>query len=148
MAPTIDSRNLRRTGRFIHDCQAQADFEWFHEAQISLLVVGIDEWYWTAYCCVDTYFGSEEPITFYLENDLDAPTGGGRHMKEPVWNPREYFLMVLSRRMAQVVMEWSNVTSYLEQQLGPHVSLPCSVAPRYQPTSRLTNVITGRGHLQ
>ncbi|KAI9878373.1 MAG: hypothetical protein M1830_001078 [Pleopsidium flavum] len=118
--PAADPRSLRRTGRFMNNGKAQADFEWFHEAQISLLIVGVDEWYWTAYCCVDTYFGSEEPPTYYLEEGFDAPTGAGRHMRDPVWNPREYFLLVLSRRISQVVMEWSNVTSSLEERLGFH----------------------------
>ncbi|KAI9875145.1 MAG: hypothetical protein M1830_008824 [Pleopsidium flavum] len=86
-----------------------------------LLVVGIDEWYWTVYCCVDRYFGSEETIQFYLDQHLDAPIGGaGRPTGFPVWNPREYFLLVLSRRIRQVTREWSNVVITLEERLESH----------------------------
>ena len=31
----------------------------FHESQLSLLVYGPDEWLWTTFCFVDTFYGSE-----------------------------------------------------------------------------------------
>ncbi len=117
-----DSRKLRRSGRFICDWQRTREPENFHEAQVSLLVIGIDEWYWTAYCCADVYFGSEESPDFYLREQLDAPTGAGKPTSLPVWNPREYFLTVLSRRMKQATKEWSNIVTTLEDRLGSHVS--------------------------
>ncbi len=121
--PISDSRALRRSGKFVPSRQILHEYEQIHEAQISLLVAGIDEWYWTAYCCVDRYFGSEETIQFYLDQNLDAPIGGaGRPTEFPVWNPREYFLMVLSRRIRQVTREWSNVVLTLEERLESHVS--------------------------
>ena len=89
--PISDSRGLRRSGRFIPTEQTVDGYEQIHEAHISLLVAGIDEWYWTAYCCVDRYFGSEDNIQFYLDNQFDAPIGGSERRTEfPVWNPREY----------------------------------------------------------
>lgn len=98
-------------------------YEQVHEAQISFLVAGIDEWYWTAYCCVDKYFGSEETIQSYLDKQLDAPIGGyGRLTEFPVWNPREYFLIVLSRRIRQVTREWSSLVVTLEERLQSYVS--------------------------
>ncbi len=122
-APTLDPRGLRRSGPFVRVQESLKGYEQIHEAQISLLVVGIDEWYWTAYFCVDKYFGSEETPQFYLDNQLDAPIGGtGRSTIFPVWNPREYFLIILSRRTRQITREWSSIVVTLEERLGSHVS--------------------------
>ena len=90
-----------------------------------MAVVGIDEWVWTAYVCTETYFGSEETIQHYHENDLDAPSGGVRHRYFPVWNPREYFLFILSLRIKQVTQEWGNIIDALENRLKHHVRLWC-----------------------
>lgn len=98
-----------------------------YEAQVSVLVTGVDEWFWTAYCCAETYFGSEEPVNYYYENHLDAPSGGEISSQLPVWNPREYFLSILSRRLKQVTKEWSNVVEAVEQCLKGYVSLSCLV---------------------
>ena len=90
-----------------------------------MLITGVDEWFWTAYCCTDTYFGSEETIQFYHERKLDAPTGGSKSNMHPSWDPREYFLLVLSRRLGQVTKEWGNVINAFEGRLHHHVySLP------------------------
>lgn len=87
-----------------------------------MLVTGVDEWFWTAYFCAETHFGSEESIQYYHENQLDALTGGEKSMLFPVWNPREYFLSILSRRLKQATKEWSNVVETLQDRLRLHVS--------------------------
>ena len=89
----------------------------FYEAQISLLLVGVDEWLWTVYCCVDTFFGSERAPSNYEHNGQDAPSGGGRQTSYPVWSPRGYFLFVLSRRINQIAKEWRNIVSFVETEL-------------------------------
>ena len=94
-----DPRGLRRCGTLVSTNGKQAHL---YEAQISVLVTGVDEWFWTAYCFAETFFGSEESIQFYYENDFDAFTGGEKSASFPVWNPREYFLSILSRRLKQV----------------------------------------------
>ncbi|KAI9811173.1 MAG: hypothetical protein M1827_005624 [Pycnora praestabilis] len=119
-SPASDPRLLRRSGLFIPISQSSDRTEYFHEAQISFIVTGIDEWYWTAYCCADTYFGSEETAQFYLNEELDAPSGAGKSTTNPVWNPREYFLLVLSRRMNQIRKEWDNLITSLDDRLGYH----------------------------
>ncbi|KAL9079867.1 MAG: hypothetical protein Q9157_001269 [Trypethelium eluteriae] len=100
--------------------------DFFHEAQVSMLLYGIDEWVWTVYCCVDTYFGTEPDHRTYhdgFEDDLgmsygvDAPSGGSRELRFPTWNPREYFLMVLARRMMQATREWTNLVHVFEERL-------------------------------
>ena len=96
--------------------------EYLHEAQLSLLIAGIDEWFWTAYCLTDTYFGSEESIQFYHDNQLDALSGGEKSLKYPIWNPREYFLSILARRLKQVTKEWGSIVELIESRLRVHVS--------------------------
>ena len=117
-----DSRGLRRSGYFIPSLEGPQNNEYLYEAQLSLLVTGVDEWFWTAYCCAETYFGSEESIQYYSDNQLDALTGGEKSMLYPVWNPREYFLSILWRRLKQVTKEWVNVVETLQDRLRLHVS--------------------------
>jgi hypothetical protein len=93
----------------------------YYEAQISCLLIGVDEWYWTAYCCTDTFFGSEQPPSSYAELGLDAPTGGSLLSSKPVWNPRDYFLRVLSARMSQATKEWAVVVAKLQSRLESYV---------------------------
>ena len=114
-----DARGLRRSGKIF--CRILGSYEHLHEAQISVLVTGVDEWFWTAYCFADTYFGSEESIQYYHKNELDALSGGEKSARSPVWNPREYFLSILSRRLKQVTKEWSNVIESLEIRLRTYV---------------------------
>jgi hypothetical protein len=101
--------------------------DFYHEGHLSLLVTGVDEWLWTAYCCVDTYFGSECNWEGYLDKyqyGYDAPMGGGgpsAWIKHPNWNPREYFLLVLAQRMKQAVAEWSALINAFEERLVSYV---------------------------
>lgn len=116
-----DLRGLRRCGKFVANRERSGDPEFLYEAQVSFVVVGVDEWVWTAYCLVETYFGSEQTIEYYHEGGFDAPSGGARSTLYPVWNPREYFLFILSLRAKQVTQEWSNLVEALEQRLQHHV---------------------------
>ena len=103
--------------------EREEDQDFFHEAQVSFLLLGIDEWVWTAYCCVDTYFGSEPNHRTYHDDGVDAPTGGAKYLNFPIWNPREYFLMVLARRMMQATREWTNLVHVVQQRLDLYVSI-------------------------
>lgn len=76
----------------------------YHDAQTSFLVAGTDEWFWTAYCCVDSFLGSESPEVYISYND-DGPSGCGKEELYPVCNPREYFLLVLARRCTQMTRD-------------------------------------------
>ena len=116
-----DPRGMRCCGTFIPRRSGAQTPEFFYEAQISFVVVGIDEWVWTGYFCADTYFGSEETLQYYHERGLDAPSGGAKSTYYPIWNPREYFLFILSVRVNQVTKEWSNIVEALEERLQYHV---------------------------
>jgi hypothetical protein len=100
--------------------------EYFYEATTSICVIGVDEWVWSVYCCVDTYFG-EENWTEYLntspgvKDETDAPSGGWIRQINPYWNPREYFLIVLHRRMIQATTEWSVLITNFAERLDIYV---------------------------
>jgi hypothetical protein len=119
-----DTRGLRETKRMPGTMDTVEPEILYHEAQVSFLLVGVDEWFWTVYCCVDTFFGSERDAQWYKEYGFDACSGAGRMINEPVWNPREYFLIVLNRRLAQVAKEWTNAVSILEGRLASYVLIP------------------------
>lgn len=116
--------NPRRQGK-LHESIASPKYpEYLYEAQISILVVGVDEWFWTAYCLTDTFFGGNRTVQDYFDDNSDAPTGGDKPAKYPVWNPRGYFILVLFRRMRQATKEWGNVVSTLDARLTKLVSSP------------------------
>ncbi len=64
-------------------------------------------------------------MLYYYEYDLDAPTGGEKSTNYPIWNPREYFLLILSCRVRQITKEWSNIMDALEDRLRYHVKHIC-----------------------
>ena len=120
--PRKDARGLRRCGEFATNHQNSGVTEYIYEAQISVLVTGIDEWFWTACCCIDTYFDAENTMRSYYESSHDAFIGGReRPGWLPVWNPRDYFLLILSHRFRQVTKEWGVVVRTLEDRLQIHV---------------------------
>ena len=49
-----DPQGLRRCRKFIFSRPASSLPESLHEAQVSVVIVGVDEWVWTAYCCTET----------------------------------------------------------------------------------------------
>ena len=120
--PITDHRGLRNCGKLPANLSNPLKPEYIYEAQISVMVTGIDEWFWTAHCCVDTYFGSEQGVEAYHDSTLDAPTGGERLISQPAWNPREYFLYILSRRFRQTMKEWRITVNVIEGRLQIHVS--------------------------
>jgi hypothetical protein len=102
--------------------------EYYYEGVASVGVVGIDEWVWTGYCCIDTYFGKEEDWSKYPDSSpggkaaTDGPSGGTILQGLPAWNPRQYFLWVLSRRMIQATTEWSALIATFAERLDIYVS--------------------------
>lgn len=101
--------------------------ECIYEAQLSLILFGVDDFFWTAYFCGDTYFTGKPTTETYLENRVDAPSGGQRTVDWPIWDPRYYFLYVLSIRISQITREWTVLVQTLENYLDPLVSHSRSV---------------------
>lgn len=134
---TTDHRKIRMPYEMLKTLEMETSMtpndSFYYQAQISFLLTGVDEWHWTAYCCVDTFFGSERSPEWYISREFDGPPAGGRAQFLPLWNPREYFLFVLSRRLNQATKEWTNVVLRLESRLdeyvpwskyGPKLSIP------------------------
>lgn len=98
---------------------------YYYEAQLSFVVTGVDEWRYTSYCCVDTYFGSEPRHLAYLEPPVRIePAAGGRlGLELPKWNPREYFLVILSFRIEQAVTESQALIDSFEDRMNSYVSV-------------------------
>jgi hypothetical protein len=101
--------------------------EYYYEAVASLGVIGIDEWVWTGYFCIDTYFGGENwskyaPSSPQEKGGNDGPSGAYIWQALPQWNPREYFLAVLYRRMIQATTEWSALITTFAERLKIYVS--------------------------
>ena len=101
--------------------------DYLYEAQISVMVTGLDDWVWTAYCFVDVYFKAQnhpeqvECLSNY-GTKLDPHSCGQYPADRPIWSPREYFLRTLSSRIEQVKQEWDNAVSILTQNMQTYVS--------------------------
>jgi hypothetical protein len=99
----------------------------FYEAQISSLSLGPDEWFWTEYFLVETYFGSETNIPTYFENldpdyHIDPPLGNVAIMDVPRFDPREYWLTKTERRVFQATKEYAALINTFDARMQDYVS--------------------------
>lgn len=97
-----------------------------HQSHISITICGVANRRWTAYAFSDADydggkelpeddFASEGAISDHIagDNDVDANC--------PIFSPREYFLMVVSRRLKKVVDEWKYLVHEFENgKLAEH----------------------------
>jgi len=113
-----------------------------YESQVSFLVAGHSNSAWAGYCFIDTFFHavegddeSESGDAEYNETDMDSVeyyndvewdngtlnldpiTAGHFDADMPIWNPREYFLVVLRVRLRQVEEHWQNVAYSLRRKI-------------------------------
>jgi hypothetical protein len=124
--PQDKNYELRASLEMPGPMKASSETLFCYEAQISFLLVGVDEWYWTAYCCTDTFFGSERPPSSYAGLGLDGPVGDPQVLSShPIWNPRDYFLRVLSARISQATKEWAVIVAILQSRLESYVGKYC-----------------------
>ena len=116
-----DARGIRQSYSMIESIGDSADELFYYDAQISFLIIGTDEANWTAYCITDNYMGSRESIEDYVTQNADGPSGGALKESQLCWSPKEYFLLVLSKRIKQTNQEWGNVISTLMERLDAYV---------------------------
>ena len=118
-----DPRGIRKTYEFLQSrhTDLSSNDEFVHEAQISFLLTGVDEWFWTALCCIETFHEDRSMIEDLYKSERDAPSGGTKRCHVPTWNPREYYLAVAASRMRQVRGEWENILVVLEERLAEYV---------------------------
>jgi hypothetical protein len=130
---TIKNKTLRKSEELpLRKESSDNEDLYFHEAQTSSLSWGTDEWFWTELFLVDTYFGSEPRLSTYLDpsapgdspgDGSDPPLGGAGSMKyKPYFDPREYFLRKLDRRIDQVAKEYSALVETFNQRMETYVS--------------------------
>lgn len=108
------ARYFRPPGTILQDC--------IYESQLSLIIFVVDDFFWTAHFCGDTYYTGEDTVQDLLKARSDGPSGGQLPRNLPIWDPRYYFLTVLSIRMYQVTAEWTVLVQVLESYLDSHVS--------------------------
>lgn len=105
-----------------------------YEVQVSCLITGIDEDSWVAYQFIDTYYQGNEPL--HQQEQINGykydPLTDGLDANQPIWAPREYFLIVYELRLKQVRHAMHNLVARLLLRLEPYVSrydlLPTSVS--------------------
>ncbi|KAF1816964.1 hypothetical protein P152DRAFT_5104 [Eremomyces bilateralis CBS 781.70] len=88
----------------------------YYEAEVSGLTTGVDDFFYTTYCFVDTYFGSEELCPTYLDRRTD-PLTAIRPLDFPVWNPRENYILPFSRRLRQVTEEQRDLINEFDDRM-------------------------------
>lgn len=130
----IKDERMYRGGRLrsstelpLHASSKDKELLYFYEAQTSSLCLGPDEWFWTEYFLVDTYFGSEEGLHEYLEGcvlgeGFDPPLGGKGRMDEACYDPRQYWLMKVDRRILQVTREYTALIDTFDERMEDYVS--------------------------
>ena len=100
-----------------------------YEAQTSVVVTGIDNWVWTAYGIVDTYFGSKESVQHYHEQNGSSaqvdPLAAGQIPAIPsislIWTPREYFFKIVAIRMNETRRAWRTIIGEVEGSVKLYV---------------------------
>ncbi|KAL2189199.1 hypothetical protein L209DRAFT_763766 [Thermothelomyces heterothallicus CBS 203.75] len=134
--PLRGSRNisfLNKSGERIQTC--------IHEAQLSCLIVGVDNRHWTAYGVFDTYHDggeSRHDVRSYQTTQGGAamdPLTCGRHMADSsVADAREYFLRAMESCVREVKEEWENtgrqVMRALKHQVSPGTGFPRDACDR------------------
>jgi len=109
--------------------------ECLHEAQISCVVTGSDNYRWVAYFFNDIFFEDDEnrESVEALEQerqqeeglpclDRDPLPANDCLAAPPIRDPRQYFLRVFKSRMDRATHEWREVVSRLEGIVGEYVS--------------------------
>jgi hypothetical protein len=129
----MDERQLRSSDEVIKFSRCKRGLQkpfnhkdYIHDAQLSVMITGRDDRFWTSYCFVDLHFEDEkhnEQVHQLSDPNMpmDPNSCGLDPLDRPKWNPRHYFLRTLSCRMGQVRQEWSNTIFQLRQEIDPCV---------------------------
>ncbi|KAF2178428.1 hypothetical protein K469DRAFT_754507 [Zopfia rhizophila CBS 207.26] len=103
-----------------------------HEAQISFTICGPAESRWVAYAFVDTDFDEDKEMgadefdyTSMLADQIASD--GEVDANRPIFNPREYYLLIVSIRLKQVVKEWAGLVQIVEKGIEAHMDGPPSL---------------------
>ena len=96
-----------------------------NQAHISCVVTGTDLQRWVAYKFIDSYYDpaaidSVEYVELQRGDDTDSLchdpfTRGTTDANEPVWDPLEFFFLLLNIRLDQIKHEWQNIVAKLQE---------------------------------
>ncbi|KAK1751401.1 hypothetical protein QBC47DRAFT_464121 [Echria macrotheca] len=114
----LDTRDLRASRSLLSPNNKK---ESLHEAQISIMLTGVDDTHWTAHAFLDTYHdGGDSPRDVKFYQVRGDGNGGGKKVdplmgsglgaegeEEEVVDAREYFLRVVGNVVADVAGEWA-----------------------------------------
>jgi hypothetical protein len=119
----VSNRTIRSSGVLPLAIDRSVNDLCYYQAEISFMVNGVDEWRYTSYCCIDTYFGSEPRYKEYLKPPvlIEPAVGGSKELQYTLWNPRVYFLCVLSNRLEQAVSEAQSLVNCFEARMNSYV---------------------------
>jgi len=92
-----------------------------HEAQISCVVAGSDDWRWVGYGFVDTEIDGF--LTDLSKDDLsfDRIAAGELEANFPIWRPRDYWLRLFEIRIEQVRKEWEYLIHKVDLSVNQYV---------------------------
>lgn len=101
-----------------------------YQAHISLAIYGVSESRWVAYAFDnndfnDRGFGDEDsedecyPYKIFQEDPIAL--GGKFDANAPIWDPREYFLMIFQNRIGQALQEWEYLVRWIERNIEGYV---------------------------
>jgi len=125
-----ESRKLPFLSRPLNASTSTDGVHCLYEAQMSVVVTGIDHWVWVAYGFFDTYFESKDMVAWYdqlsgtrgrRKGRADPLAAGLIDADKPIWTPREYFFKVLEIRMNQVLREWNGIFLWVEKEVKQYV---------------------------
>jgi hypothetical protein len=105
--PLRSSTNLSFMGLESKGCDP-----YLHEAMISILLTGIDNWTWVALCCPDAFFETKDLTKHFAGmNDKttspDPLTRGDYVVGANIKDPRVYFLKVILVWIRKILRDWN-----------------------------------------
>jgi hypothetical protein len=109
-----------------------------HEAQVSCVVYGHDEWQWTACAFLDNthesgdlydagecHDGNGEDGEAVVGQEVDGfdedPIATGLYASKPIWRPRQYFTKAFEVNIKEVSQEWHELVYKMEGDVIAYV---------------------------
>ncbi|KAF2684747.1 hypothetical protein K458DRAFT_337807 [Lentithecium fluviatile CBS 122367] len=105
-----------------------------HESHMAFTICGVANHRWIAYSFSDTDFDEDKDMgecefdySGMVADQIAADNTRPVNANHPIWNPREYFLLIASRRLNQIFGEWAKLIRKIENGIPEHTDGPPSV---------------------
>jgi len=125
--------NIKRRSQWIDLSFLQTDsksksqeIRGIYRAHISLAIYGVSDIRWVAYAFDNNDFDDKEFDEEDSEDDGDhykvfqedpIASNGEFDANAPIWDSREYFLMIFQNRIAKVLTEWEYLVRWVERNI-------------------------------